>query len=238
MRTRNDVGDAPGSRFHAATRITRLRARALVSAEGAHPSIDGRCSRRSGDQIRTSRSAGTPTSGLIGAGGVSAALAGPPTLRGLASTVRRWRRLALCAKSERRAGQRETATQDGPGGRSLLARSTHPTLPTGTLQFAVKRVSPSLESNALSLAKPSARASASGRLLRRQHRRGRLFGLADAQELVTEAPVHRSPSPRGLDRLHGLADAGAHLVGVHHRHERNFRVKAQKERLRRRRYVA
>jgi len=33
--------------------------------------------------------------------GVSAALAGPPTLRGLASTVRRWRRLALCARSER-----------------------------------------------------------------------------------------------------------------------------------------
>jgi hypothetical protein len=34
--TRNDVVDAPGSRFHAATRISRRRARALLSAESEH----------------------------------------------------------------------------------------------------------------------------------------------------------------------------------------------------------
>jgi hypothetical protein len=35
--------------------------------------------------------------------------------------------------------------------------------------------------------------------------------------------------PERLDGFHRLADAGAHLVGVHHRRERDFRAKAHKE---------
>jgi hypothetical protein len=49
-------------------------------------------------------------------------------------------------------------------------------------------------------------------------------------------PVRRSRSPSVLHGLHRLADARTHLVGVHHRRERDFRVKAHKERLRRGRY--
>jgi hypothetical protein len=94
-----------------------------LGAEGAHPSIDGRCSRRSGDQIRPSRSAGTPTSVLIGPGGVSAALAGPPTLRGLASTVRRWRRLVLSAIGERLHQRRAHACDGRPANVLVDARS-------------------------------------------------------------------------------------------------------------------
>src|SRR5207248_8281404 len=44
-------------------------------------------------------------------GGVSAALAGPPILCGLASTVRLWRRLALCATSKRHAGAEHLASR-------------------------------------------------------------------------------------------------------------------------------
>jgi hypothetical protein len=44
--------------------------------------------------------------------------------------------------------------------------------------------------------------------------------------------------PMDLGGLHRLADAGAHLVGVHHRRKRDLRVQAHKERLRRRRYPA
>jgi hypothetical protein len=61
--TRNDVVDAPGSRFHTATRISRLRARALLSAESAPPRTIAFAfpPARSGRALRRQRDRADPT---------------------------------------------------------------------------------------------------------------------------------------------------------------------------------
>ncbi len=71
------------------------------------------------------------------------------------------------------------------------------------------------------------------------------FGMGPGLVLVCFGGSRNSlPNPRSsvaeperLRGFHRLSDAGAHLVCVHHRRKRDFRVKAHKERLRRGRYL-
>ena len=90
--TRNDVVDAPGSRFHTATRISRLRARALLSAgRRALPSLGSRGARAllAHESATPNTAAGLPPRPRVAGYSPRSSRYTPPTTRaGLAGAPR------------------------------------------------------------------------------------------------------------------------------------------------------